>query len=59
VSAVDTTPELLVVDATAWKRWLARNHAKSDGVLLVLAKKGASSGRSGTSPSRSASSPKE
>jgi uncharacterized protein YdeI (YjbR/CyaY-like superfamily) len=41
VSAVDTTPELLVVDATRWRQWLGRNHAKSNGVRLVLAKKGA------------------
>ena len=30
-----------MVDAAAWKRWLGRNHATSTGVLLVLAKKGA------------------
>lgn len=33
-------PELVVRDATAWRRWLTRNHASSAGVFLVLAKKG-------------------
>jgi uncharacterized protein YdeI (YjbR/CyaY-like superfamily) len=33
-------PELLVVDAAAWRGWLASNHADSAGVRLVLAKKG-------------------
>jgi uncharacterized protein YdeI (YjbR/CyaY-like superfamily) len=33
-------PELLVVDAVAWRGWLASNHADSAGVRLVLAKKG-------------------
>lgn len=37
--AVDL-PELLVVDAAEWRTWLSRNHAKSQGVWLVLAKKG-------------------
>jgi uncharacterized protein YdeI (YjbR/CyaY-like superfamily) len=35
-----TDDELIVRDSTAWHRWLARNHAKSDGVWLVLARKG-------------------
>jgi uncharacterized protein YdeI (YjbR/CyaY-like superfamily) len=35
------TPELLVSDAAAWRAWLADNHATTDGVRLVLAKKGA------------------
>jgi uncharacterized protein YdeI (YjbR/CyaY-like superfamily) len=39
VSAVDL-PELLVVDAGAWRRWLSAHHADSLGVWLVLAKKG-------------------
>lgn len=34
------TPELLVADVDAWRSWLARNHATSGGVRLVLAKKG-------------------
>jgi len=32
--------ELLVKDVAAWRRWLRSNHAKSDGVWLVMAKKG-------------------
>jgi len=39
VSAVDL-PELLVVDASEWRRWLRAHHADSLGVWLVLAKKG-------------------
>jgi len=31
--------ELLVADAAKWRTWLRANHSKSDGVLLVLAKK--------------------
>jgi len=30
-----------VKDRAAWERWLARHHARSSGVWLVLAKKGA------------------
>jgi uncharacterized protein YdeI (YjbR/CyaY-like superfamily) len=37
---VRETPELLVPDAAQWRAWLADNHATSDGVRLVLAKKG-------------------
>lgn len=33
-------PELVVPDATSWRRWLQRNHAQLDGVWLTLAKKG-------------------
>jgi len=33
-------PELLVVDAGEWRRWLNDHHADSGGVWLVLAKKG-------------------
>jgi uncharacterized protein YdeI (YjbR/CyaY-like superfamily) len=33
-------PELMVADAAPWRTWLNGNHAKSGGVLLVLAKKG-------------------
>ena len=36
-----TQPELLLKDAAAWRRWIHINHAKSDGVFLVFAKKGA------------------
>ena len=32
--------ELLVPDAAAWRSWLAEHHATSDGVWLVLHKKG-------------------
>jgi uncharacterized protein YdeI (YjbR/CyaY-like superfamily) len=35
-------PELLVPDATALRDWLKAHHATSDGVLLVLTKKGGS-----------------
>jgi uncharacterized protein YdeI (YjbR/CyaY-like superfamily) len=31
-------PELVVVDAAAWRAWLAEHHAGSAGVWLVLAK---------------------
>jgi uncharacterized protein YdeI (YjbR/CyaY-like superfamily) len=34
-------PELVVRDASAWGKWLDRNHAKSRGIRLVLSKKGA------------------
>jgi uncharacterized protein YdeI (YjbR/CyaY-like superfamily) len=37
---VSQTPELLVVDAAAWRSWLSRNHPTSSGVRLVLARKG-------------------
>lgn len=33
-------PELIVANVAKWRAWLRRNHAKSDGVWLVLAKKG-------------------
>jgi uncharacterized protein YdeI (YjbR/CyaY-like superfamily) len=33
-------PELVVVHATAWRDWLAGNSERSEGVWLVLAKKG-------------------
>ena len=39
VNAVDL-PELLVLDAGGWRRWLRAHHADSLGVWLVLAKKG-------------------
>ena len=34
------TPELIVPDAAAWRDWLARNHARAEGVRVVLARKG-------------------
>ena len=37
--AVDS-PELLVADAAEWRTWLSSNQSKSQGVWLVLAKKG-------------------
>lgn len=33
-------PELVVADAAAWRAWLEQNDAASDGVWLILAKKG-------------------
>lgn len=33
-------PELVVADAVAWHEWLAGNGGRSEGVWLVLAKKG-------------------
>ncbi|HEY2216858.1 MAG TPA: YdeI/OmpD-associated family protein [Solirubrobacteraceae bacterium] len=33
-------PELVVVDARAWRAWLAEHHGADAGVWLVLAKKG-------------------
>ena len=33
-------PELIVLDAAAWRAWLGQHHSDSDGVWLVLAKKG-------------------
>jgi len=33
-------PELLVPDAAEWRTWLSHNQSKSQGVWLVLAKKG-------------------
>jgi uncharacterized protein YdeI (YjbR/CyaY-like superfamily) len=32
--------ELIVLDANAWRSWLAQNHSLADGTWLVLAKKG-------------------
>jgi uncharacterized protein YdeI (YjbR/CyaY-like superfamily) len=37
----DELPELIVLDARAWTRWLAKHHTEP-GVWLVLAKKGTS-----------------
>ncbi|MHB8220604.1 MAG: YdeI/OmpD-associated family protein [Acidimicrobiales bacterium] len=36
----ETTPELIVADLAAWRCWLADHATASDGVWLVLAKKG-------------------
>ena len=36
----DDTPELVVLDAKAWRVWLGKHHADSNGIFLVLAKKG-------------------
>ncbi|HEY8455216.1 MAG TPA: YdeI/OmpD-associated family protein [Actinopolymorphaceae bacterium] len=36
----DEMEELLVPDASSWRTWLDEHHAESDGVWLVLAKKG-------------------
>ncbi|MHB1446261.1 MAG: YdeI/OmpD-associated family protein [Acidimicrobiales bacterium] len=36
----ETTPELIVADLAAWRCWLAAHATASDGVWLVLAKKG-------------------
>jgi uncharacterized protein YdeI (YjbR/CyaY-like superfamily) len=33
-------PELLVADVAEWRTWLSSHHTKSQGVWLVLAKKG-------------------
>ena len=33
-------PELLVADAAGWRTWLSGHHSRSQGVWLVLAKKG-------------------
>ncbi len=36
-------PELVVKTLAAWRKWLGANHAKSQGVWLVFAKKGTTS----------------
>jgi uncharacterized protein YdeI (YjbR/CyaY-like superfamily) len=36
----DDLPELLLPDAAAWHRWLEEHHTQTDGVWLVLTKKG-------------------
>lgn len=33
-------PELITRDASTWRKWLARHHATTPGVWLVVAKKG-------------------
>ena len=40
MSAIESTPELLVPDSGGWERWLDRHHGESPGVRLVLAKSG-------------------
>ncbi|MFK4083203.1 YdeI family protein [Kribbella sp. NPDC020789] len=37
------TEELILADAAAWNAWLGEHHRSSDGVWLVLAKKGVTS----------------
>lgn len=37
----DELPSLIVADCTAWRGWLGKHHDRSDGVWLLLAKKGA------------------
>lgn len=39
----DLLETLTVADAAGWRSWLGEHHARSDGVWLVLAKKGATS----------------
>jgi uncharacterized protein YdeI (YjbR/CyaY-like superfamily) len=39
---VSDLEDLLLIDAAAWRAWLAAEHAQSGAVWLVLAKKGAS-----------------
>lgn len=39
---IEATPELVVRDAKAWRTWLAKHHAESPGVFLVLSKMGTS-----------------
>jgi len=34
-------PELLIIDSSAWREWLGKHHSDSQGVRLVLSKKGA------------------
>ena len=36
----DNDPELLLPDTAAWRAWLDENEARSNGVWLILAKKG-------------------
>ena len=36
----DTDPELLITDPAAWRAWLDEHEATSDGVWLILARKG-------------------
>ena len=38
--AMAELPELLVADRAAWRAWLLEHHDSSDGVRLVLTKKG-------------------
>ena len=40
MTSATTQPELLLKDVAAWRRWIDANHGKSDGVFLVVAKKG-------------------
>jgi uncharacterized protein YdeI (YjbR/CyaY-like superfamily) len=38
--SLETTPELVVRDAKAWRTWLGKHHADSPGVFVVLSRKG-------------------
>src|SRR3546814_1777250 len=40
MASAEPRDELIVPDGDAWRRWLDENHASSDGVWLVMAKKG-------------------
>src|SRR3546814_17955639 len=40
IASAEPRDELIVPDGDAWRRWLDENHASSDGVWLVMAKKG-------------------
>ena len=40
LSMADTDPELLLADTAAWRTWLDENEETSNGVWLILAKKG-------------------
>ncbi len=40
IASLSEPQELIVLDAAAWRRWLAANHTEQGGVWLVLAKKG-------------------
>jgi len=42
VNTAKQAREVLARDRAAWRRWLERNHATSDAVWLILAKKGSS-----------------
>ena len=39
-SMADTDPEILFTDPAAWRAWLDEHEATSDGVWLILARKG-------------------
>ncbi|HKF19658.1 MAG TPA: YdeI/OmpD-associated family protein [Candidatus Dormibacteraeota bacterium] len=39
-SQSEELPEMMFSDASAWREWLAKHHAKARGVWLVLSRKG-------------------